>query len=243
MANCTIHPLPIFKSRLDKSLMTYRMNFGQTIDSVGYVWYVGGLRIKILVDAGGSVYYLSVVRGMPSQEIQTLESGLAKLGISYSDIDLIILTHLHSDHVAKAKLFPKASFLVQKTELEFAKKPHHSVAAAYNRDFFNNLHFEVLNGDTQICDQISILFTPGHTPGGQSVSVKTAMGTAIITVLCTIRENFGLSSALAKNMPVITPGMHTNVFDAYDSLVRIKKTADIIVPNHDPEFQKKDCIP
>jgi hypothetical protein len=36
---------------MDKSLMTYRMNFGQMIRSVGYAWYIEGLKEKILVDA------------------------------------------------------------------------------------------------------------------------------------------------------------------------------------------------
>src|SRR3989337_2625737 len=103
MAQCIIHPIPTFESMLDKSLMTYRMNFGQTIRSVGYVWYIEGLKEKILVGAGANAHYLSAVRGMPAQEIQTLDTGLRKLGLSFDDIDLVILTHLHTDHVAEAR--------------------------------------------------------------------------------------------------------------------------------------------
>lgn len=243
MANCIIHPIPIFESKIDKSLMTYRMNFGQTISSIGYVWYIEGLKERILVDAGASAHYLSVVRGMPAQEIQTVDTGLRKMGLSFNDIDLVILTHLHNDHVAEARRFPRAKFLVQKSELEFAQRPHPSVAPSYNREFFEGIDFEVVNGDTKICEEISALFTPGHSPGGQSVSVKTAQGITIITGLCTIRENFNPPSPIEKSMPVITPGMHINVLDAYDSVVRIKEAADIIVPNHDPEFQQKSSIP
>lgn len=243
MVNCIIHPIPILESWIDKSLMTYRMNFGQTLRSIGYVWYIEGLKKKILIDAGASVYYLSVVRGMPAQEIQTLDSGLAKLGMSFADIDLIILTHLHHDHVAEAKRFPRATFLVQRRELEFAQNPHPSVAPMYNKEFFGDLHFEVLAGDTRICEEISVLFTPGHTPGGQSVSVKTAKGTVIITGLCSIRENFDPPFPMGKTMPVITPGMHTNAIEAYDSAVRIKEMADMIIPVHEPEFQQRDSIP
>jgi len=243
MGHCVIHPIPTFEAWIDKSLMTYRMNFGQTISNIGYAWYIEGLKEKVLIDAGVSVYYLTTVRGMQAREIQTVGSGLAKLGLSYADIDLIIFTHLHHDHVAEAKRFPKARFLVQKEELEFANKPHPSYAPSYHKEFFGGLNFEVLNGDTRICEELSVLFTPGHSPGGQSVSVKTAKGTAIIAALCTIRENFDPPAPIRESMPVITPGMHTNALEAYDSVLRIKEMADIVIPAHEPEFQSKSSIP
>jgi N-acyl homoserine lactone hydrolase len=243
MAHCTIHPIALLETRIDKSLMTYRLNFGQPISSISYVWYIKGLKEKILVDAGASAEYFLTVRGMPAKKIQTLDSGLQKQGVGFDDIDLIILTHLHHDHVAEALRFPKAKFLVQKIELEFAQKPHPSVAAQYNRKFLEGINFEVISGDTKICDEISALYTPGHTPGGQSVSVKTTKGTAVITGLCTIRENYSPPPELEKNAPVITPGMHTNALEAYDSVIRIKEMADIIIPIHEAEFQQKSCIP
>jgi N-acyl homoserine lactone hydrolase len=243
MAHCTIHPIPLLETEIDKSLMTYRLNFGQPVSSISYVWYIKGLKEKILVDAGASAEYLLTVRGMPAKEIQTLDSGLRKQGVDFSDIDLIILTHLHHDHVAEALRFPRAKFVVQKVELEFAQRPHPSVAPQYNKDFLEGLNFEVISGDTKICDEISVLYTPGHSPGGQSVSVKTNKGTAVIAGLCTIRENYSPPPEFEKNGPVITPGMHTNALEAYDSVIRIKKMADIIIPIHEPEFQRKSCIP
>jgi hypothetical protein len=73
--------------------------------------------------------------------------------------------------------------------------------------------------------------------------VKTTKGTAVITGLCTIRENYSPPPELEKNAPVITPGMHTNALEAYDSVIRIKEMADIIIPIHEAEFQQKSCIP
>jgi len=243
MANCVIRPIPLAEMTLDKSMLTYRLNFGQPFTQVVYVWYIEGPKEKILVDAGVSAEYLSQKRGMPARDIQSLESGLSKLGLTPDDIDLVIITHLHSDHVAQGRQFTKARFLIQKDELEFAQNPHPTVATQYPREFFDGLNFEIIKGDTRICEEVSVLSTPGHTPGGQSVSIKTAQGIAIISGICTIRENFEPPEPFAKTMSVMPPGIFVHLFDVYDSLLRIKKAADIIIPNHEPEDVEISHIP
>ncbi len=239
MADCIIHPIPVCKGERDRSVWTYLRNFGQPITVGQYVWYIQGTKETILVDAGSSTEHAAKL-GQSYKEVQTVDSGLSKLGLSTGDIDLVILTHLHYDHVAQASRFPKARFLIQKDELAFARNPHPVFALAYPKAFFDGLRFEVIDGDTRVCDEVSVLKTPGHTPGGQSVSIKTAQGIVIISGLCTIRENF---EPIDKTTPVITPGIHTNSLDAYDSVLRIKEMADIVVPLHDPEYLQKTSIP
>ena len=241
MANCIIYPIPLYQNKGEKSVMTYLVNFGQQGTRGNYVWYIEGAKEKIVVDAGGDADFTSKVRGAPVEEIQTLDSGLSKLGLSFGDIDLVILTHLHWDHVAQASRFPNARFLIQRSELEFAQNPHPLFAEAFRRELFDKLNFEVISGDTKICEEVSVISTPGHTPGGQSISIKTAQGIAIISGLCTIRENFEPPSPIT--LPVITPGVHTNALDAYDSVLRIKEMADIVVPLHDPEYRQESSIP
>lgn len=241
MANCIIHPIPLFEINIESSLFTHRLNFGKVITSVAYVWYIEGTREKILVDAGGDVDYLTNVRGYSCKDIQSLDSGLAKWDLSVSDIDLVILTQLHSDHSAQAVRYPRARFLVQKDELEFTRNPHPVMAAAFDKQFIEGINLEVIDGDVQVCEEIFVFKTPGHTPGGQSVSVKTAKGVAVISGLCTIRENFEPPPGFP--LPVVPAGMLTNVFDAYDSLLRIKEMADIVIPLHEPGFRNVDSIP
>jgi len=207
----------------------------------GYVWYIEGAGERILVDAGVDVEYMWNERKIPARDIQTVDSGLGKFGISPDDIDLVILTHLHQDHVALASHFSKARFLVQKDELEFAQNPHPVFSVSYEKRFYEGLNFDVIDGDIRISEEISVLKTPGHTPGGQSASIKTAQGVVIIAGLCSIRDNF--EPPPPTTLPVITPGIHTNPLEAYDSLVRIKEMADIVVPLHDTRFQNVDSIP
>ena len=243
MVNCVIRPIPLAQWAHDKSMVTYRLNFGQTAMMVTYVWYIEGPKDKILIDAGVSTEYLSKNRGIPATDIQSLDSGLQKIGLAPDDIDLVIITHLHSDHVAQASKFTKARFLIQRDELEFALNPHPIVAGQYPSEFFKGLNFEIISGDAKICDEVSVLSTPGHTKGGQSVSVNTAQGSAIISGLCTCSENFDPPEPFRNTMPVYPFGIFINLLDMYDSLLRIKNTADLVIPNHDPKYLEQNHIP
>ena len=133
MGKHKIWPIPLVEMTIDQSMLTYRMGFGQPCTQIVYVWYIEGPQQKILVDAGVSAEFFVKKRGMPAKQIATLDQGLQKHGLTKSDIDLIILTQLHHDHVAQAKEFPNAKFLVQKKELEFARNPHPTVAMQYAR--------------------------------------------------------------------------------------------------------------
>lgn len=242
MTDCIIHPIPLVQLKHDKSMMTYRLNIGQPLYCANYAWYIEGAKQKILVDTGGTSEFFAE-RGQLDKVIQSLDTGLSKLGVGFDDIDLVILTHLHHDHVAHAPRFPKARFIVQKDELEFAQNPHPAVAISFHKEFFDGLNFEVISGDTRISEEISVISTPGHTPGGQSVCIKTAQGIVVIAGLCTIQENFEPPSPLNQTMPVITPAFHINVLEAYDSLLKIKAVADMVIAPHDSKFQQMSSIP
>lgn len=43
--------------------------------------------------------------------------------------------------------------------------------------------------------------------------------------------------------PVRAPGIHINSLQAFDSTLRAKGLADILVPNYDPMFEKVEKIP
>lgn len=243
MSNLVIHPIPLVKGMNETSKMTYGFNFGKPFDYTGYVWYISGAGDRILVDGGASIDYLRNVRGVMADEVKSIEVGLGELGLGLEDIDIIIATHLHHDHIAQAALFPKAKVIVQRKELEFARSPHPSCIGHFDARFLEGLKFEIIEGDAGICEGISVFSTPGHTVGGQSVSVQTARGNAVISGMCTIKENFYPAPPVSDLMPVITPGILTNTLEAYDSTLKIKEMADIIVTLHDSEFREKKTIP
>jgi N-acyl homoserine lactone hydrolase len=225
--------------------MTYLVDFGQDLQTCCYVWFIQGAESKILVDAGATIE-MAMVRGLPREaleKIQSLEEGLARLNLKPGDIDIVILTHLHYDHVQLATQFVNAKFIVQRDELNFASNPHASATQFYNKELFAGLKYEVVNGDKQITDGIQVLLTPGHTAGGQSVAIKTDKGIVVITGFCSIRENFEPNEEVRKIMPLIVPGIHLNTMQAYDSMLKVKNAADIIIQNHEPTFADIGKIP
>jgi N-acyl homoserine lactone hydrolase len=245
MSEYVIHPVPLIVHEAEMPKMTHLQNYGKMTKIVTYVWYLEGGSHKVVVDAGGSAEMIEF-RGWPgARTIQSLDEGLAKYGVRASDIDIVILTHLHHDHIAFAPEFRNARFIVQKTELEEAPRwnAHPLYRGAFPEAMINAVTMDAVEGDNQIASGIETLFTPGHTAGTQSIAVNTAKGRAVIVGACCIQANFEPGEDLKKRMSVIAPAVHLSASDAYDGLARIQEMADIIIPCHEPGFMDIPTIP
>jgi N-acyl homoserine lactone hydrolase len=235
MSQYKIYSLPILRLTDSHRRLMYLSGIVEPGAFYASIFYIEGAGQKILVDAGGSMEAL-LKRGLPAEGIALPAEALKKVGVSPVDIDLVICTHLHIDHNALGHSYKRARFIVQKKELEAALNPHPIEAPIFPpREYFADLDYEVINGDSRVIDGIQILFTPGHTSGGQSVMIDTEKGRVVISGLCTTRNNFWPQELEPGSMPVIPPSIHLDIREAYDSLLRIKREADIIVPLHSLE--------
>jgi len=242
-----IKPIPITKVKTDKSIMTYLVNIGATIELGTFAWAINHGTTKVLVDTGCPAD-IQTSSGFPAEQIYTLKEGLATIGWHPEDVDLVIFTHLHLDHIAYAKELKNATFIIQKKEHEAALNPHPAYRGFYNTDLIKqvleNLNVEYINGEKELLKGISVMHTPGHSPGGQTVLIESKKGIIAITGFCCIRENFEPPKGTASiSKDLIVPGLHINIIELYESMVKIKEIADIIIPIHDKVYFNIKHIP
>ncbi|SEC19305.1 Glyoxylase, beta-lactamase superfamily II [Bradyrhizobium erythrophlei] len=106
---------------------------------------------------------------------KTLAAQLEQIGVKQSDVKAIAVSHTHPDHIGNVELFPAAMLYVQKAEYEWP--------GANNAPRFKPEHpVTKLEGDRDVFGDgsVTILSTPGHTPGHQSLLVKLPNTGAVV---------------------------------------------------------------
>lgn len=103
-----------------------------------------------------------------------MEHQLAQLGIGWTDIQHVILSHLHYDHCGCLNQLAHARISVQRREYDHAFGPH--TGKAYFRDEYAEipLQWDLQDGDWEAMPGLRLIDTWGHTPGHQSALVDLA---------------------------------------------------------------------
>jgi glyoxylase-like metal-dependent hydrolase (beta-lactamase superfamily II) len=231
---------------MEKSIGTFLTNCGEKMNVPIVVYIIEAIdgEEKIIVDTGlespersFSILQQKYFR----KEDQKLENIFKHMNIDPSEVGTVILTHLHHDHCGNNNFFPNARFIVQREELGYAfvplpdeEKPYFSPLMGETPSFLGT-PFELIDGDVELFNGISVLLTPGHTPGSQSILISTTEGT-----YCLAGDNVFFYENIEKNIPV---GHIYSRADWFTSMNRIKRLADYILPSHDPRiFDKKPAI-
>lgn len=114
-------------------------------------------------------------KGVSWKRPKTLAAQLEEIGVKPEDIPAMAISHTHPDHIGNVEMFPHAMLYVQKAEYQWPGtdgkprfKAEHPVA--------------LLEGDKDVFGDgsITIVSTPGHTPGHQSLLVKLPKTGAVI---------------------------------------------------------------
>jgi N-acyl homoserine lactone hydrolase len=106
-----------------------------------------------------------------------LGAALAGLGLGVGDVRVVINTHLHFDHCGQNPLFPGVPIVVQASELAVARTGGHTVDEWVD---FPGVCWQAVDGEAQVAPGVTVVPTPGHTLGHQSVVVEHPGGIDVI---------------------------------------------------------------
>jgi len=155
---------------LDQSRWSPGVNVGKPIDLSDNCYLIRHGADWLLWDTG----YPDALAEKPvtspvgtSTRAKTLASQLAELGVKPSDIRFVAVSHTHGDHVGNVDMFPDSTLLIQKAELDWAFTPSKPPPFKAPRPV------RPLEGDFDVFGDGSatVISTPGHTPGHQSLLV------------------------------------------------------------------------
>ncbi len=144
---------------------------------------------RILMDTGFPPDYLTdpsraVQDGLPRfgrlvdfRADQTAEGALALLGLVPKDIDLLILSHSHIDHVGSLPLFAHAPIVLTARE---RAEPAPLYFGTMRPIPWPDATYHLIDTDTPVCDGLTLIPTPGHTAGHLSAIVTLPDGRRII---------------------------------------------------------------
>jgi glyoxylase-like metal-dependent hydrolase (beta-lactamase superfamily II) len=230
---------------VDWSTRLYLEPIGQTTTSAYFLWVLKGPAGPLVIDTGFTTR-LGKAKGVPVEQMRTRDQLLAAAGVDPDEVRTVALTHLHWDHFDLEGFLPRATFWVQRRELEFwtGQAGQERWLKRFTSDCFaqdleairTSGRLKVVEGAMEVVEGVRLEWVGGHSPGMQIVVAQSAKGPFVIAndALTTYRN-------LRDWAP---PAIHINsIPECLGAMERIRGLADgdesRICPGHDGEVWKK----
>jgi glyoxylase-like metal-dependent hydrolase (beta-lactamase superfamily II) len=206
-----------------------------------FVWALTNGRHTVVVDLG---FTEAVGTRRGRQFLRDPGRGLAEIGVDAAQVEHVILSHFHYDHVGNYALFPRATFHVQDREMAFytgrhASRPafRHSVevedvCALVRLNHEGRLRF--VDGEAEVVPGVRVHHVGGHTAGMQITTVATERGQAVVASDAShYYRNF--EARIPFNTLHDLPGMYT----AFERIAGLADAPDLVIPGHDPQVLQR----
>jgi N-acyl homoserine lactone hydrolase len=214
----------------DESVWTPGENVGRDIEFSSTCWLIKHGSEWLLWDTGVPQTALNDPRGwstLPKLIVyhldRSLTDRLADIGLKPDDIGRVALSHTHGDHIGNAWLFPNATIVMQRAEYNWIHSsdgPNDNVnqlMALARKLMGTPKNLQLIDGDTDVFGDgsVTLLSTPGHTPGHESLLVHLKKSGFIILSgdVAHLEENF------EKN---IVPTLNTDKAASIASMERVR---------------------
>jgi glyoxylase-like metal-dependent hydrolase (beta-lactamase superfamily II) len=201
-----------------------------------FVWLARNASRTFVIDTG----FNEAAAGRRHRDfLRSPVDGLKLLGVDASEVQDVVITHLHYDHVGNFDLFPKARFHLQDREMAYATGRYMAIehfSHAYEADeviaMVRNVYagrVEFHDGDSTIAPGFSIHHIGGHTAGLQAVRIWTSVGWV---VLASDASHYYANMNDRKPFPIVADV--TQMVDGWRKLHELADSPQYVVPGHDP---------
>ncbi|HEV7714933.1 MAG TPA: N-acyl homoserine lactonase family protein [Steroidobacteraceae bacterium] len=210
-----------------------------------FVWLARNASRTFVIDTG----FNQIAAGRRKREfLRSPVEGLRLLGVDAAQIEDVIITHLHYDHVGNFDLFPRARFHLQDRELAYATGRYmateffshayelEEVLAMVRNAYAGRVEFH--DGDAEIAPGISVHHIGGHTQGLQCVRIWTRVGWL---VLASDGSHYYANMIEARPFPIVASV--TDMVDGWRKVRRLASDPRHVVPGHDPMVMQKYSAP
>jgi glyoxylase-like metal-dependent hydrolase (beta-lactamase superfamily II) len=208
-----------------------------------YIFYIEGLNKPTIIDTSFSdpTFCIEKLNHSCKREKNiSINERLKKHGLSSDDIQQVILTHCHWDHIGGLDKFPNAIVYCQREEVSWSLAPPPWLSAAYPAALSDRLvtareRLVLLDGDTSLDNCLFLKKVGAHSPGSQIIEITTNSGKVIIT---------GDAILFYRNFDEKIPiGTYHNLHDAMDVIRYLHNLNTVetitLLPGHDPEVQRR----
>jgi len=170
---------------------------------------------------------------------EKIMKGLERLGLGPKDIDTVVLTHYHLDHVANYALFKNAQFFIHENELRRLGSLAGTLTLAALKAIMREFGFSIGDfvgrlkpiSELKTAGPLSVLETFGHTGGSISLCVS---GRKRIVVSGDALTRMSFAEEFSRQ-----PQNGDTAADLYSrSFAKVLESGEIIVPGHDRPFLK-----
>ena len=215
----------------DESVWTPGENVGRDIEFSSTCWLIKHGSEWLLWDSGVPEAALNDPQGwstLPKLIVyhldRSLTDQLAEIGLKPADIGRVAISHTHGDHIGNMGLFPNATVVMQRAEYNWIHSPNgpndnvNQLMALARKLMGTPKNLELIDGDRDVFGDgsVTLVSTPGHTPGHQSLLIHLKKSGFIVLSgdVVHLEENF------RKN---IVPSLNTDKAQSIASMQRIRQ--------------------
>jgi glyoxylase-like metal-dependent hydrolase (beta-lactamase superfamily II) len=189
----------------------------------------------IVVDSGYSPA-LSAEKDRPF--LCTPADALTRLGINGADVEHVVVTHLHYDHIGNLDLFPNAEFVVAQRELDFwsspvAQRPHFAHHADFDGTAFltqaaSEGRVRPVLDELEVAPGIRCMLVGGHSPGQLIVSIDAVGGEVLLA-----SDAVHYYDEFERDRPFAVVYDLADFYRAFDTIRTLTEAGQTLVPAHD----------